>query len=644
MTEETLTPTAAPAPTPDAELRERNALERTWWNDTRPLRFLTEVDHKVVGLRIVITALTLFVLAGLLAGAMRLQLARPEGALLGPDRYDQVFTVHGTTMMFLFAVPVMMGLGVYFVPLMVGARNIAYPRLVAYGYFVYLTGCLFLWVSFLSNTGPDVGWFAYTPLSGPEYGIGKRPDVWAQTITFTEISMLVFAVAIIVTTFKYRAPGMSLNRMPLFVWTMLVTSFMVLFAMTTIATASIFLAADRLIGTHFFNPAEGGDPLLWQHLFWYFGHPEVYIVFLPGTGMVSTLVVAFSRRPVFGYTALVLAAIATGFLGYGVWVHHMFATGLPALGESFFSASSLLITIPNGLQIFCWLATLWGGKLRIRAPLLFVFGFFFILVRGGLTGVMVASVSFDQQAHDTFFVVAHLHDVLIGGGVFPLLGAILFWWPKWTGRLTSERLGRASFWLVFLGENLTFFPMYILGLHGMPRRQYTYLPESGWGPLNLLASAGAVLLALGVLVYLANLVWSLRAGEAAGDDPWDADTLDWATSSPPPVYNFRHIPVVQGRYALWSRTSDAPVVTGLALDRRETLVTSTLDAIPELRHELPDPSIWPFVAALGTGVTWIAGVFSPWGVLIGILLTGPAFIIWGWPKKGARRPPWEKRT
>ncbi|MBX6364716.1 MAG: cbb3-type cytochrome c oxidase subunit I [Gemmatimonadetes bacterium] len=633
MSDETLTtPGVAPPPT-ETELDARLALQRTWWRDAGPLRWLREVDHKAIGLRVVFTALTFFLLAGILAALMRTQLARPEHGILGPDRYDQVFTVHGTTMMFLFAVPVMMGLGLYFVPLMVGTRNIAYPRLCAYAYFVYLIGSLFLWISLLTNTGPDVGWFAYTPLSGPEYGIGKRPDVWAQTITFTEISMMAFAVSIIVTIFKQRAPGMSLNRMPMFVWTMLVTSFMVLFAMTTIATASIFLASDRLVGTHFFNPAEGGDPLLWQHLFWYFGHPEVYIIFLPGTGMVSLLVTAFARRELFGYTALVLATIATGFLGYGVWVHHMFATGLPQLGESFFTGSSLLITIPNGLQIFCWLATLWSGKLRVRAPLLFVFGFFFILVRGGLTGVMVASVAFDLQVHDTFFIVAHLHDVLIGGAVFPLLGAILFWWPKWTGRLTSERLGRASFWLIFLGENLTFVPMYVLGLRGMPRRQYTYLAASGWGPFNLLASAGAALLALGVLVYLANLVVSTRAGAPAGDDPWDADTLDWATSSPPPAYNFLRIPVVQGRYALWSRTADAPVVTGLALDRREVLVTSTLDATPQLRYELPGPTIWPFLAALGTGVTWIFGVFTPWGIVVGLALTGPALVAWGWPRR-----------
>ena len=330
--------------------------------------------------------------------------------------------MHGVTMMFLFAVPVMQASGIYLVPLMVGTRNIAFPRLNAFSYWIYLSGGIFAWTSFLLNMGPDVGWFAYVPLSGPEFGPGKRADVWAQMITYTEVSSLAVAVATIVTVLKQRAPGMSLDRIPLFAWSMLVTSFVIIFAMPAVMIASTFLILDRLVGTHIYNPAEGGDVLLFQHLFWFFGHPEVYIIFLPATGMVSSIIVAFARRPVFGYLGLVLSLIAVGFLSFGLWVHHMFATGLPKLGASFFTASSMMIAIPNGVQIFCWLATLWDGRPTIRVPLLFVLGFFFIFVAGGLTGVMLASVPIDLQVHDTYFVVAHFHYVLIGGAVFPLLG------------------------------------------------------------------------------------------------------------------------------------------------------------------------------------------------------------------------------
>src|SRR3954468_11633380 len=404
-----------------AELHAR--LLRTWRTGSSLLDRLSSVDHKVIGRRYIITAFAFLCLGGLSAMAMRMQLAQPEAKLIGPDLYNQLFTMHGTTMMFLFAVPVMEAFGVYLVPLMVGTRNIAFPRLNAFSYWVFLFGGLFLWVMFFLNTGPDVGWFAYVPLSGPQFSPGKRADTWAQMITFTEVSALAVAVEIVVTVFKQRAPGMTLDRIPLFVWAMLVTSFMVLFSMPAIVLASTMLILDRLVETHFFNPAEGGDALLYQHLFWFFGHPEVYIIFLPATGMVSSIIAAFARRPMFGYLPLVLALIAVGFLSFGLWVHHMFVTGLPQLGASFFTASSMLIAVPNGIQIFCWLATLCSGKPLLRTPLLFVLGFFFIFVIGGLSGVMVASVPIDTQVHDTYFVVAHFHYVLIGGAVFPLIGA-----------------------------------------------------------------------------------------------------------------------------------------------------------------------------------------------------------------------------
>src|SRR5215213_5268264 len=373
---------------------------RTLWSTPRTLLgALTSVDHKVIGRRYIITAFIFLFLGGLLAVAMRLQLSGAERNLIGPDLYNQIFTMHGSTMMFLFAVPVMEAFGVYLVPLMVGTRNIAFPRLNAFSYWIYVFGGSFLWISFVLNIGPDVGWFAYVPLSGPQFSPGKRADVWAQMITFTEVAALAVAVEIIVTVFKQRAPGMTLDRIPVFVWSMLVTSFMVVFAMPAIMLASTTLILDRLVGTHLYNPAEGGDAVLWQHLFWFFGHPEVYIIFLPATGMVSVIVVTFARRPLIGYLGVVLSLIATGFLSFGLWVHHMFATGLPQLGASLFTASSMLIAIPSGVQIFCWLATLWDGRPVFRTPLLFVLGFIMIFVIGGLSGVMVASVPLDSQVH-----------------------------------------------------------------------------------------------------------------------------------------------------------------------------------------------------------------------------------------------------
>ncbi len=615
----------------DAETAYRRQLEETWAPPRGWRGVLTTVNHKVVARRMLLTAFGFFGLAGVLAALIRLQLARPASTLIGPDLYNQIFSMHGTTMMFLFAVPVMQAAGLYLVPLMIGTRQVAFPRLNAFGYWIYLFGGLFIWVAFLLNVGVDTGWFSYVPLSGPGYSPGKRVDIWAQMITFTELAALVGAIEIIVTTLKFRAPGMSLDRMPIFVWAMLVQSFMVVFAMPAIMVASSMLAMDRLIDTHFFNPAEGGDALLWQHLFWFFGHPEVYIIFIPGLGFVSTIIVAFARRAVFGYPALVLSMVATAFLGFGLWVHHMFAVGLPQLGQSFFTAASMVIAIPSGIQIFCWIATLARGRIVIRTPLLYVLGFVAIFVLGGLTGVMVASIPFDLQAHDTYFVVAHFHYVLIGGAVFPLMGALFFWFPKITGRMLSERLGRWSFALTFVGFNLTFFPMHQLGLGGMVRRVYTYAPETGWGRLNLLASAGALVLASGFVLVLINAVTSLRAGAIAGDDPWGAEGLEWSTTSPPPLYNFAHIPTVNGRYALWTRQPGDPVVTGMRADVPEVLVTNAVDAEPDHRHSLDSHSIWPFFAAISCAIAFIGVVFTPWAVVVGAVPVAIALAAWFWP-------------
>ena len=593
---------------------------------------LATVDHKIIGRRYIVTAFVFLLLGGVLAMLMRWQLAHPEGRVMGPDLYNQVFTMHGANMMFLFAVPVMEAMAVYLVPLMVGTRNIAFPRLNAFSYWIYLFGGILLWVSFALDMGPDIGWFGYVPLSGPQYSPGKRADIWAQMITFTEIAALAVAVEIVVTVFKQRAPGMTLDRMPLFVWAMLVTSVLVMLAMPAIMVASTALILDRLVGTHFFNPAEGGDVLLWQHLFWFFGHPEVYIIFLPATGMVSSMLPAFVRRPVFGYLGLVLSMVTIGILSFGLWVHHMFTTGLPRLGESFFTASSMAIAVPAGLQIFSWIATIWGGRPVFRTPFLFILAFFFTFILGGMTGVMVASVPFDTQVHDTYFVVAHFHYVLVGGAVFPLLAAIYYWYPKMVGRMMSERLGRWVFGLIFVGFNLAFFPMHILGLQGMPRRIYTYQTDVPWSGLNLFVSLSSVILALGFLLFFIDAVRSARRGVPAGDNPWGAPSLEWATTSPPPAYNFARIPVVTGPSPLWEEREALPVATGLRVDRRELVITSVADAMPEARDSSPQDSIWPFWAALATSAMLIGSIFTPWAVVWGSIPVAITLIGWFWPK------------
>jgi len=613
-----------------AELQAK--LSKTWGNPPGIIGWLSSVDHKDIGRRYIVTALAFLALGGVLALIMRLQLSKPDNDLVGAARYNEIFTMHGTTMMFLFAVPVMQGMQVYLTPLMVGTRQTAFPRLNAFSYWMYLAGGSLLWVAFALNIAPDIGWFAYPPLSGPQFGVGKRADIWAQMVTFTEVAALAAAVSLTATIIKQRAPGMTFARMPLFVWATLVTSLMVIFSMPSVALASGLLLSDRLVGTHFYNPAEHGDPILWQHLFWFFGHPEVYIIFLPATGFVSEIVATFSRRSIVLYPIVVLALVGTGILAFGLWVHHMFATGLPRVGYSFYTAASIAVSVPTGMQIFCWIATLWEGRPRLAVPLLYVVGFIITFVIGGLTGVMIAAVPLDLQLHDTYFIVAHFHYVLIGGAVFPLLGAITYWYPKFTGRMMAEGLGKVTFWMIFLGFQLAFFPMHLAGINGMPRRVYTYPAGMGLELPNLLSSIGSAVVALAVLLFVINMVKSLRLGAKAAPNPWDGSTLEWAAACPPDRYNFKHIPIVSSLSPLWDTGDKMPVVYGMRVEDREVLLTTVMAAEPDLREPSAEPSLWPLIATLATTVMFVSSIFSPWAVLFGAIPATIALIGWFWPK------------
>lgn len=597
------------------------------------------VNNRIIGKRFITTAFAFFLIGGALALLLRVQLAVSDNTFLGPDAYNRLFTMHGSTMMYLFAVPFLEGLAVYFMPLMIGSRDLAFPRLSAFSYWTYLFGGLIFYASFLFGTVPDAGWFSYTPLSGPKYS-GLGLDFWVLGLSMVEISGIATGIELITTILKFRAPGMSLARMPMFVWSILVTGIMILFAFTTLLTATLMLELDRAAGTHFFDPDFGGSSLLWQHLFWFFGHPEVYIVFLPATGIVSTLVVAFSRRSLVGYPYVAAAMVVTGFVSFALWVHHMFTTGLPELAASFFTAASLAISIATGTQIFAWIATLWGSKPSFRPPMLYLMGFFFIFVLGGLTGVMLAVAPFDWQVHDTFFVVAHFHYVLIGGAVFPIFGALYYWLPKITGRMLNEKLGKWSFWLAFAGFNATFFPMHIMGLLGMPRRVYTYSPDLGLDGYNLAATIGAFIFASGVLVFVIDALLSLKRGAPAPDNPWGSDTLEWSTSSPPPAYSFYQPPIVRGVNPLWEKDEgDDPAIfkrvqqalAGAPLKWRGNVATDALSGEPQMIQWLPGPTLIPFHTALGLLILFASILAKLYAVsIIGFLYTGINVIRWLW--------------
>jgi len=506
------------------------------------LDWLSTTDHKQIGILYMGTAFFFFLLAGALSMLIRAELARPGLQVVSRGTYAQLFTMHGSLMMFLFAVPIAFGLANYLVPLQLGAPDMAFPRVNALSYWLYLAGGLIMTSGFLtSGGGASFGWTAYAPLSGPIYSPGAGADLWIVGLALAGTSSILTAVNLIATTFYLRAPGMTLFRMPIFTWNMLITSFMVLLAFPVITAALALLFADRHLGAHFFAGARGS--ILWQHLFWFFGHPEVYIVALPYFGIVTEILPVFSRKPVFGYKGFVFATLAIAALSVGVWGHHMFTSGAVLL--PFFSGMTMLIAVPTGVKYFNWIGTMWRGQLSFDSPMLFALGFLIFFLAGGLTGVMIASPPIDFQVHDTYFIVAHMHYVLFGSAVFALFAGLYFWLPKFTGRRLSERLAHLHFWPLFIGSNLTFFPMHVLGLRGMPRRIADYAPSTGWGPLNLLSSLGALMLGLSVLPFLWNVWTSIRKGPIAGDDPWGADHLEWATSSPPPAHNFHSLPPIR---------------------------------------------------------------------------------------------------
>lgn len=529
-----------PAIPPRRALRLHRELTAIWATG-KGLQRLASVNHSVIGLRIMITAFVFMLIGGLLGMLTRVQLATPDGKFMAPETYNQVFTMHGVMMLFLFAIPMLEGVAVYLLPKMLGARDFAFPRLTAFSYWCYLFGASILTGALLLGVAPDGGWFMYTPLSSNTYTPGVNADVWLLGVTFVEISALSFAVEIVVSILKMRAPGMSIDRMPIFGWYMLVTALMMLVAFPPLILASILLEVERAFGLPFFDPTRGGDALLWQHLFWLFGHPDVYIIFLPMAGALSTMIPVFAGRALVGYRIIVVAIVGMGFLSFGIWVHHMFTVGIPHLALAFFSAGSAIVAVPTAVQMFAWLATLGTTRPRWDLPMLYIFGFFFVFVLGGLTGVMLAMVPFDWQAHDTYFVVAHLHYVAAGSFLFPLIAALYYWLPLLTGRVADKRLAVPAFWLTFIGFNLTFFIMHLVGLRGMPRRIYGYEAQDGWTWMNLLSSVGSFIMVIGIGLLLIDLVVQLRYGRRARRDPWRATTLEWAMPIPPRPYNFASI-------------------------------------------------------------------------------------------------------
>ncbi len=626
------------SPSTDAEL------DRLWDDHKGLWGQLTAVQNSTVGARLLLTGFVFLILGGSVDSlVMRLQLALPESELISPQLYNELFTNHGSVTMFLVILPIFEGFAILVLPLILGTREVPFPRLGAFAYWTFLFGGLLYYSSTLFQLVPDAGWFAYTPLSGPEFSPDLALDFWVLGLGVAEVGAIAAAVEIIIGVLKTRAPGMTLSRLPLFAWSLLVMAFMILFGFTPLIIASLLLELDRGFGTQFFNPDLGGSSLLWQHLFWIFGHPEVYIQFVPATGIVSAIVPAFTRHKIVGYTWIVGSMVAIAFLSFGLWAHHMYAAGLPPLVLSFFATASIAIAIPAGIQFVAWIATIWAGRPVWATPLRFVVGFLVIFVIGGITGVMVASVPFDLQVHDTYFVVAHLHYVLIGGVAFPIFAGVYHWFPKFTGRLLDDRLGRWNFWLLFIGFNLAFFPQHIVGLLGMPRRVYTYPAGLGWEVYNLLSTVGGLVIAGGIAGFVGTVVRSYRWGEPAGANPWGADTLEWALPSPTLQHQWSSLPIVHSRHPVWDQ--DDLHRGGERLERfvhalsqwplrwRAAVTVTTADARPQEVFRVAGPSIWPLVTALGVVAIFAAELIKlRWGAVLGALVVVAGAIGWNWPQ------------
>ncbi len=605
------------------------------WKTPTGWRYWSSVNNTQIGQWYTATAIAFFLFAGVLALLMRVQLALPDNDFVSATTYNQLFSLHGTVMMFLFAVPIFEAFSILIMPSMLGARELPFPRLSAYGFWCFLIGGVFVCGSIFFGAAPQGGWFMYPPLT-TEYQEGLGPDIWLLGLGFIEIASIAAAVELIVGVLKTRPPGMRINLMPLYSWYILVVGAMILFAFPPLIAGDLMFELQRLADWPFFDPTRGGDPLLWQHLFWIFGHPEVYIIFLPAIALVAMIVPTFARRPIVGYSWIVLAAVGTGFLSFGLWVHHMFTTGLPNISLAFFSAASQAVALPTGVQIFALLATVLAGRLVRSVPMLFVLGALTIFVLGGLTGVMVALAPFDFQAHDTYFIVAHLHYVLIGGMVFPVVAGTYYFYPLVVGKQLSERLGRIAFWLMFTGFNVAFLPMHVTGLAGMPRRVFTYRADQGFDVLNLVSTLGAFVLAAGFAVLLFDALWTAFRREHSKRDPWRAGTLEWASEVPGKPWGMRSIPIISSRYPLWDqpdlvRDIDAGrfYLPDAQEGKRETLVTSTIDAVPEQCLRVPGPTFLTLWAALFTGGAFIFPVFG-WYVAAGISLVFALFAILAW--------------
>ena len=615
-------------------------LERMWRDEPGLKGWFSTVDHKEIGKRYIITAFAFLLLGGLEALLMRAQLAGPDQRLLTPEQYDQLFTMHGLSMIFLYASPILTGFSNFLWPLLLGSRDMAFPRLNALSYWVYIAAGLFIYAGFVTGHAPNAGWFNYVPYAAAKYNPGVNIDVYALGLILLGISTTVGSANFVVTFLRNRAPGMSVNRVPILIWGTLTASVANLLAVPAVSLAFFLLWMDRQFGTHFYDVPSGGQPLLWQHLFWMFGHPWVYAIVLPAMGMVSDGLPTFCRRPLVGYTPVALSTVGTMALGFGVWVHHMFATGLPNLPLAFFSGASLIITIPSAVAVFAWVGTLWSGRPVITTAFLFFASMIVLFVIGGVSGVMTASAPVDWQLTDTYFVVAHIHYVLIGINVFPVVGAIYYWFPKLTGRLLNEALGKWNFWTMFIGFNVGFLPMHTLGLLGMPRRIYTYSASMGWGTQNMIVSLGSAMFAFGVLLLIMNVLISLKLGKLSGPNPWDAPTLEWSVPSPPPSYNFALIPIVASRHPLWEEKLDesparSKLNEGLLLDHgRETVGTSALDGEPNLILEMPGDSLAPITLTIGMTILFAAAIFHAWWAAgLGGLVSALSLLNWFWPRR-----------